>query len=100
MPNPRSSQMRDKKRRGPSGVVDRDDDYRRSDYGDDGEPLSLAEEIAEEARRIQNTPSVASQLTEAELSVLRTVANILHSWAPPAWIKMWERGMDGGEEPS
>ena len=56
MPNPRNPQIRDRANRGPSDGSDRDVDGRRSDYEDDREPLSLAEEIAAESSRKGEEP--------------------------------------------
>ena len=62
--------------------------------------LQLVERsFVEEARRTRPSPAKASQyLTPEELKVVRTVANILHEWHPPTWLKLWTRRFDDGDD--
>ena len=54
--------------------------------------LALVERsFAEEARREVREPRPAVHLSPEELSVLGTVAEILRTWNPPAWLHVWEQ---------
>ncbi len=55
--------------------------------------------FAEEARRVAPSPKrIANQLSDAERTVLRTVADILHAWDPPARFKNWKPQSDSGKD--
>ncbi len=50
----------------------------------------------QEASRPDARKDTMKHLPEADRKILSTVANILHNWEPPKWLKYWGELRKGG----
>ena len=51
--------------------------------------LTIKESLEQEARRMRTNVS-PHDLPADDWKVVKTVANVLHAWEPPIWLKLWE----------